>query len=195
MVVTLADLARATQLSVSTVSRAWSDPSKVNESTRRRVLESAAELGYSRDSSQKTGRAGPGGSVGLIVPDIANPFFPPIIKAIQERARYRGKTVLLADTDEQDGVILVSARTPESDIDELASICPVVFVNRAVTGSPSVIIEDNSAIEQAVEHLIALGHKSICYLNGPKRSWSNDRRRQSVADTCQRQSIESLSGL
>ncbi len=101
MVVTLADLARATQLSVSTVSRAWSDPSKVNESTRRRVLESAAELGYSRDSSQKTGRAGPGGSVGLIVPDIANPFFPPIIKAIQERARYRGKTVLLADTDEQ----------------------------------------------------------------------------------------------
>ncbi len=103
MVVTLADLARATQLSVSTVSRAWSDPSKVNESTRRRVLESAAELGYSRDSSQKTGRAGPGGSVGLIVPDIANPFFPPIIKAIQERARYRGKTVLLADTDEQYG--------------------------------------------------------------------------------------------
>ncbi len=207
MVVTLADLARATQLSVSTVSRAWSDPSKLNESTRKRILESAAELGYSRDSSQKAGRVGPGGSVGLIVPDIANPFFPPIIKAIQERARYRGKTVLLADTDEQageefrllrdlrervDGVILVSARTPESDIDELASICPVVFVNRAVTGSPSVVIEDNSAIEQAVEHLIALGHKSICYLNGPKRSWSNDRRRLSVADTCQRHSIEFL---
>ncbi len=94
-----------------------------------------------------------------------------------------------------DGVILVSARTPESDIDELASICPVVFVNRAVTGSPSVIIEDNSAIEQAVEHLIALGHKSICYLNGPKRSWSNDRRRQSVADTCQRQSIEPVTAV
>ena len=86
MAVTLADLAKVTQLSVSTVSRALSDPGKVNQETRKRVMKAVTELGYSPGGSQKSNYPGRTGSIGLIVPDIANPFFPPIIKAVQVRA-------------------------------------------------------------------------------------------------------------
>lgn len=203
MAITLADLARATNLSISTVSRALSDPGKVNEKTRRHVVEVAAEMGYvSNASSSYSGRSG---LIGLIVPDIANPFFPPIIKSVQVRARQKGKTVLIGDIDERpaeeirvaremrervDGLIIVSPRTEENDLGLFKDLGPLVAINRAVPGIASVIIEDDGAIEQAVEHLAALGHGAICYLNGPKRSWSNGQRRDAVRRACASRGVD-----
>lgn len=203
MTVTLADLAKATSLSVSTVSRALSVPDMVNEKTRQRVRDAAAELGYVAHTV--SGDLDRSGLIGLVVPDIANPFFPPIIKAVQVRARQKGLRVLIGDIDERpaeevrlaremqervDGLIVVSPRTPQDEIGEFTQLGPLVVINRAVPGVTSVIIEDDNAIEQAVEHLVALGHNTICYLNGPKRSWSNGRRRDAVEAACRTCGVE-----
>lgn len=210
--VTLADIAAVCGMSPSTVSRALSDPDKVNAHSRQRIQRAARELGYipphtatrarSRRSDLPRARTG---TLGLIVPDIANPFFPPIIKAVQARAHRRDLAVLLADTDESaadelpqahlmekqvDGLILVSPRTPQAKLIELHPPGPVVLINRRVDGFACVVIENSLGIDQAVEHLTALGHRRICYLNGPRRSWSNQWRQQAITTACKTYSAE-----
>ncbi|MFI5958931.1 LacI family DNA-binding transcriptional regulator [Cryptosporangium sp. NPDC051539] len=205
MAVTLADVAAAAGLSGSTVSRALSAPDKVNAATRERVERIAREMGYVPNHSARSLTSGRTDLIGLIVPDIANPFFPPIIKAVQARGSQQGKTVLIADVDERpadevprarlmrkqvDGLIIASPRTPDDALGELVSLGPVVFVNRAVPGAASVVIDEAGGMEQAVEHLAALGHRSIAYLDGPKRSWSNARRKAAVREACSRLGLE-----
>ncbi|GAA2846049.1 hypothetical protein GCM10020220_039340 [Nonomuraea rubra] len=99
MAVTIKQVASAAGVSVSTVSRAFTAPEQVQPQTLQRVREVAAELGYSPNPPARSLRGGRTGSIGLIIPDIANPFFPPIFKAMQARARRLGYTVLAADTD------------------------------------------------------------------------------------------------
>jgi DNA-binding LacI/PurR family transcriptional regulator len=162
-------------------------------------------MGYMTNPIARALAVGRTGLIGLIVPDIANPFFPPIIKAVQARAGRKNTAVLLADTDEHasdeleraavlskqvDGLILVSPRTAEERLAEFIELSPVVFVNRRVEGAPSVIIDNSDGITQAVQHLTALGHRQICYLNGPRRSWSNERRRIALQEACAQYGVE-----
>lgn len=201
MAVTLADVAAAAGLSGSTVSRALSDPEKVNPSTRERVRKLALEMGYVPNQVARSLTSGRTDLIGLLVPDIANPFFPPIIKAVQARASEKGKTVLIADIDERagdevpraqlmrkrvDGLIVASPRTPQERISALLDLFPIVFVNREIPGASSVIIDTGDGMEQAVEHLHALGHRHICYLNGPRRSWSNIQRQGAIRSLCKK---------
>lgn len=203
MAVSLADVARSAGLSVSTVSRSLSNPAKVNSATRDRVLRVARELGY---APVQGGRPRTG-VLGIIVPDIANPFFPPILKAVQLRAEVRGKVVIVSDTDEHaademlrarmlqtrvDGLIIVSPRSTEGRLDEITKLLPVVFVHRIVKGAVNVIMNDSAGVDAAVEHLSALGHRKIGYLNGPKRSWSNERRREAIQASCASRDVELL---
>ena len=207
MPVTLADIAEVTGLSTSTVSRALSVPEKVNAETRERVLRAAAELGYMPNHTARSLISGHSEMIGLILPDIANPFFPPIIKTVQNSARRRGLTVLIADADEQvsdeirmaremrarvDGLIVVSPRTPMEKLHHIAALKPVVFVNRTVPSAASVIVDSREGIEQAVDHLAALGHQVIAYLNGPRRSWSNARRLEAIREACADRGLELL---
>ncbi|MGC4152246.1 MAG: LacI family DNA-binding transcriptional regulator [Propionicimonas sp.] len=204
MKVTLSDVARHLRISPSTVSRAISAPDRVNATTRERVLAAVAELGYVHPGAPRpSGRASH--MIGLIVPDIVNPFFPPIIKAVQARAAARGWTVLIADIDEHpadelrrakqlldqvDGLIVVSARTPPDQFHKLVAMQPIVLVNREWDGVASVNIENGAGIEDAVEHLVALGHRHLCYLNGPRRSWSNQQRQRAVREACERAGVD-----
>lgn len=201
MAVTLADVAAAVGLSGSTVSRALSDPDKVNAGTREKVLRIATEMGYVPNHTARSLTIGRTDLIGLLVPDIANPFFPPIIKAVQARASAKGRTVVIADIDERpgdelerarqlrkrtDGLVIASPRTPDQRLTELSELDPVVFVNREVPDAASVIIDAGDGMEQAVEHLAALGHRVVGYLNGPRRSWSNRQRRRAIDETAER---------
>lgn len=202
MRVTLADVADKVGISASTVSRALSAPDRVNPETRRRVMAAARELGYLAPAVSAPRRTG---ILGLIVPDIANPFFPPIIKSVQARAAARNRTVIIADIDEHpadelrratqllsqvDGLIVVSARTPQDQFHKLVAMQPIVLVNRDWPGVASVNIENGAGIVDAVEHLVALGHRRLCYLNGPRRSWSNQQRQSAVRAACERVGVE-----
>lgn len=196
MAVTIRDVARASGVHVSTVSRAFSAPHLVNPDTRTRVLAVAEGLGYRPNRAARALTTGRTHNIGLIVADIANPFFPPLIKAAQAQARARDYHVFVADTDEDpqveeeliqtlskqvDGVLLCSPRLSNRAIERLREDVPFVVVNRRVRGMPTVLMDVGRGARRAVEHLAGLGHRRIALVAGPSGSWTGRRMRQAAA--------------
>jgi len=191
MAVTIKDVARAAGVSPSTVSRALSAPELVQPETRRRVQQAATELGYHPNRAARGLITGRTGNIGLVLPDLTNPFFPGVVKGVQSRARESDFSVFLADTDEDptveadlvralikqvDGIVLCSPRMGEDELRSLAGETPMVMLNRRVGRIPSVTIDNSDGIRQAVAHLVALGHRRVAYVAGPRTSWSNRER-------------------
>jgi LacI family transcriptional regulator len=199
--VTINDVAEKAGTSISTVSRAFHLPDMVRADTRARALQAAAALGYTPNRAARGLITGRTGNVGLIVPDVANPFFPALIKGAQARARARDHSLFLADTDEDphteeqviramskqvDGVIAVSSRMSDRALREVADITSLVLVNRKAGEIPAVVLDMAGGMRQAIEHLHALGHRSCVYLAGPRASWSNRQRRTALRATAKR---------
>ncbi|MBL1066587.1 LacI family DNA-binding transcriptional regulator [Streptomyces sp. 7-21] len=195
MAVTLRDVARASGVHVSTVSRALSTPHLVRAETRERVLAVAAELGYRPNHTARALTTGRTRNLGLIVADIANPFFPPLIKAAQSRARLHGYQVFLADTDENpraeeelirtlgqqvDGLVLVSPRLSNAVLSRTGGDLPVVLVNRRSRAHATVLMDVAHGATLAVEHLAALGHRRLAVATGPKGSWTGSQLRRAA---------------
>jgi LacI family transcriptional regulator len=189
--VTIKDVARAAGVSPSTVSRALSSPDLVQQETRQRVRQAASALGYHPNRAARGLITGRTGNLGLIVPDLTNPFFPEVVKGVQTRAGESDFSVFLADTDEDptteaelvralikqvDGIVFCSPRTSEEELRTLAGETPMVLLNRRVGRIPSVTIDNQDAIRHAVAHLRALGHQRVAFVAGPRNSWSNRER-------------------
>lgn len=190
MVATIKTVADATGLSISTVSRALGQKGRVSAATRELIMRAARDLGYVPNQAAKTLVTGHTNTIGLVVPDIANPFFTSLLKGVQGRARSRGYIVLLADADndaslERDvvreishltaGLIIhpVAAATTDADLASYASEGHAVVVNREAEGVASARADLALGLRQAVAHLVALGHRSIGYLSGSEFSWAN----------------------
>ncbi len=195
MAVTIRDVARASGVHVSTVSRAFSAPHLVNAETRTRVLAVAEGLGYRPNRAARALTTGRTHNIGLIVADISNPFFPPLIKAAQAQARARDYHVFVADTDEDpqveeeliqtlskqvDGVLLCSPRLSNRAIERLREDVPFVVVNRRIRGMPTVLMDVGHGARRAIEHLAGLGHRRIALVSGPSGSWTGRRMRQAA---------------
>ncbi|MGN9768634.1 LacI family DNA-binding transcriptional regulator [Micromonospora sp. SD12] len=188
MPATIRDVARASGVHISTVSRTFSAPHLVNPETRGRVLACAEELGYRPNRAARALITGRTHNIGLIIADIANPFFPPLIKAAESQARQRDYHVFVADTNEDpiaeeelvhalakqvDGVLLCSPRMSNSMIEQLSREVPLVVINRQVAGLPCVTMDVGQGARSAVEHLLGLGHRRIALLSGPRGSWTS----------------------
>jgi len=199
MGVSAREVARLAGVSASTVSRTLTRPESVAPATRDKVYAAARDLGYRTASLE----VAPGfvpvrtHTLGLVVPDLENPFFASVTKGVQKRAELSGCSVLIADSDEEagqeatlvrtmaphvDGLILCSPRTEDEEILELARTTRIVLVNRKVGEVPSVTVDNRDGVRQAVEHLRALGHRRIAYVGGPRESWSEGRRSAAVAE-------------
>ena len=191
MPVSARDVARVAGVSVSTVSRTLSRPDDVAPETRDRVLATARGMGYRPNAAARTLITGRTGNIGLVVPDVENPFFASVTKGVQQRARAAGYAILIADSDEDpsveqdlarslarqvDGLLLCSPRAPESVVAGLARECPLVLVNRRVGDIPAVTVDNRDGVRQALVHLRALGHRRIAYVGGPATSWSHRER-------------------
>jgi LacI family transcriptional regulator len=192
---TIRDVARASGVHISTVSRAFSAPHLVNPETRSRVLSCAEHLGYRPNRAARALITGRTHNIGLIVADIANPFFPPLIKAAESQARQRDYHIFVTDTNEDavveadlvralakqvDGVLLCSPRMSNSLIEQLSREVPLVVVNRQVSGLPAVVMDVGQGARRAVEHLIGLGHRDLALVAGPRGSWTNREIRRSA---------------
>ncbi|MBO3094555.1 LacI family DNA-binding transcriptional regulator [Cellulomonas dongxiuzhuiae] len=196
MAVTLRDVARAAGVSAATASRALSAPDLVAPERRELVRRVARELGYRPNRAARELITGRSGYLCLLVPDLENPFFAAVAKAVQSRARASGHAVVVADAEEDplleaelvaqlgaqaDGVLLCSPRMSD---DHLAAVAadgrPVLLVNREGAGVPSVVVDNRDGVRQAVRHLHALGHRRIAYAGGPAGSWSDARRRDGL---------------
>jgi LacI family transcriptional regulator len=185
---TIRDVANASGVHISTVSRTFSAPHLVNAETRSRVLATAESLGYRPNRAARALITGRTHNLGLIVADIANPFFPPMIKAAEGQARLRDHHIFVADTNEDalveedlvralakqvDGVLLCSPRMSNSLIEQLSREVPLVVVNRLVAGLPCVVMDVAQGARRAIEHLVGLGHRRIALLGGPRGSWTS----------------------
>lgn len=188
---TVRDVAALAGVSISTVSRALSAPGMVSDAARGRVEEAAKKLGYRPNPTARGLRVGRTTTLGLLLPDLENPFFASITKAVQSRARTSGYAVFVADSDEDpsqelelvamlaaqvDGIVLASPRS--SDVALLAAVDgrPAVLLSREVEGIASMTSDDADGIRQAVSHLRALGHRTVAFAGGPADSWSGQQR-------------------
>ncbi|GLW08509.1 LacI family transcriptional regulator [Microtetraspora sp. NBRC 13810] len=205
MAATIRDVARASGVHVSTVSRTFSAPHLVNTETRNRVLAAAEDLGYRPNRAARALTTGRTHNLGLIVADIANPFFPPLIKSAQAHARERDYHVFVADTDEDplveeeliqtltkqvDGVLLCSPRLSNRAIERLGADVPFVVVNRRVKGMSTVLMDVGHGARLAVAHLASLGHRRIGLVAGPSGSWTSGEMREAAAATAREAGLD-----
>jgi len=194
---TIRDVARLSGVSPMTVSRVINDSERVSPETRRRVEEAISELGYVPSrlarglSRQRTG------TLAVIVPDVANPFFTAIVRAAEEVARRADYHVILCDTRAdlgvERGVIeeLIAHRVegaviaPVSDrtathLRRLAEFgVPFVLIDRRIPGVDCDVVlgDSSSGARQLVEHLVSLGHRRIGFIvESDDVSTARDRR-------------------
>jgi LacI family transcriptional regulator, galactose operon repressor len=195
---TIKDVARLSGVSPMTVSRVINESERVRPQTRRRVEEAISELGYVPSrlarglSRQRTG------TIAVIVPDVANPFFTLIVRAAEDVARRAGYRVILCDTRadlsvERDvvgellahrveGIVVapVSDRS-QAHLRRLARFgVPFVLIDRTVAGveADAVVGDSAGGARQLVEHLISLGHRRIgLVVESDEVSTARDRRR------------------
>lgn len=186
MVVGVKDVAAAAGVSVGTVSNVLNRPELVSARTVERVHRVIQELGFVRNDAARQLRAGRSRSIGLLVPDVSNPFFADIARGAEDRAADAGMTVLLANSDEREerqdaylelfheqrvnGVLLSPASDDLSAVRRFASgAMPLILVDREVDQGvvPSVSVDDVEGGRLAAEHLLAAGRRRLAYLSGP----------------------------
>ncbi|MDA8438329.1 MAG: LacI family DNA-binding transcriptional regulator [Propionibacterium sp.] len=197
--VTIYDVAREAGVSVSTVSRAFSRPGRVSAETARLVHEVASRLGYRSQAIYRTPRATKTGMLGLLVSDVTNPFYFGIIRGAELAAHRAGVSITLVDSQESrslerrlvehtlptvDGLIVASSRVSDTDLRAVGKQVPIVILNRHVSGLPCVLPDTRSGMQQAVDHLVGLGHRRMAYLAGPPTSWADGQRWRTFRDAC-----------
>jgi LacI family transcriptional regulator len=186
---TLKDVAAAAGVHPGTASRALNPllQGRISAETTRRVRAAAGELGYVVDPIGRSLRARRSGIVGVLVPDLTNPFYPPLLRGIEDGLRAGGLEALIASTDNDihreaeliellkarrcDGYVLTTAVRRDPAVDALvAEGVPVVLVNRlSADHVPAVVSDDATGIAATVRHLRELGHTEIAHVTGPAR--------------------------
>lgn len=194
---TIRDVADRAGVSLGTVSNVLNRPDLVAEETRRRVLEAIDETGFIRNAFAHQLRAGRSLAVGLIVPDVSNPFWVEIARGVEEAANEAGLAVILCNTDQRvereerhlrileeqrvAGVLMSPLHETSRVVERLRDHnVAVVLLDRAGKKGEqcSVAVNDVKGGRLAGEHLLAGGHHELVMLNGPKSlQQCRDRRR------------------
>lgn len=202
---TMADVAKAAGVNKSTVSRAFTQPERLGPETVERITRIAQELGYVPNHTARALSTGRHGNLALLVSDVANPFFPPLIRAAQMEADTADFCVFLGNSDEDarqedklidrfmtqvEGLLLVASRLSAERIQAHAKRRPLALINRDVSGIPRVLIDSTTGVRDAVSHLAELGHKRIAYVSGPQSSWANQQRRNALRVAARKHEIE-----
>jgi LacI family transcriptional regulator len=185
---TLRDVAIAAGVHPATASRALNDDTRslVRPATVERVRQVATALGYSPNPIARSLKTNRSETVGVLVPDITNPVFPPIVRGVEDFLAEHGYTALTANTDNDperaasnfaamqarqvDGYIIATARRDDPLLHDAADRgVPMVLVNRQTEGLDvsAVTGDDSVGISRVVDHLVDLGHTRIGHVAGP----------------------------
>lgn len=209
--ITLRDVAERAGVHPGTASRALMPATRelVNAKTAERVMEAAAALGYRPNPIARGLKTNRSHAIGVVIPDLTNPLFPPMVRGIQDRLERDAYTPLIANTDNDpdreiadfeamrdrqvDGFISATARSAQGMLASLESLDrPVVLVNRRLEGSGlrTVAVNDYLGARLAVNHLIGLGHSRIAHLGGPQDLSTGHERRRGFVDAMRAAGIE-----
>jgi LacI family transcriptional regulator len=180
------EVARRAGVSTATVSRTINNPSMVDPKTAKRVWKAVEDLGYYPNSLARSLVSGRSRILGLIVSDITNPFFPELIKGFEDVAIHHSYEILVSSTNYDSGRMALCVRrmlerkvegvaimTSEMDnhlVEQLAHRnVPMVFLDVGPTGKgiSHVVVDYAMGVNEAVEHLLSLGHRRIGFISGP----------------------------
>jgi LacI family transcriptional regulator len=188
---TLRDVAAAARVHPATASRALNPETRilVSEDTARRVTAAAAKLGYRPNPVARSLRTRRSHTVGVLIPDLNNPLFPPIVRGLEDKLAAAGYVALIGNTDadasrerlifEQmrarhvDGFVLATATLHDRLLAEAAAAdLPVVLMNRLSQdySFSSVSVDNEQGARMAVSHLARLGHTRIAHIAGPQEA-------------------------
>jgi LacI family transcriptional regulator len=184
--VTIREVATLARVSLGTVSNVLNNPSVVAPVTRGRVLDAISSTGFVRSTAAHQLRVGKSRTIGVVLLDIANPFFAEMVRGIEHVLRERDYVVILCSSDESaqheqryfrvleehrvDGLLVSPV---ERDLEGVAALVahgiPTVLLDHDGTsrGLCSVSVDDVRGAELAADHLFALGHRAIAFVNGP----------------------------
>ncbi|WP_426452432.1 LacI family DNA-binding transcriptional regulator [Paenibacillus sp. S-38] len=208
--VTIYDIAKRANVSPMTVSRVINNSASIKESTRARVEEAIRELEYVPNKQARSLTSKETRLVALVIPDISNPFFTNIARGAEDKAQQLGYQFILGNTDENkdkeamymnmlmstgvDGVLIVPAGDDSAvNLKKLVKRkIPFVYADRTVDSVPADSITGDNLIttRQLVQHLIELGHRRICLINGPGDLSNARERAQAFRDTLVLSGIE-----
>jgi LacI family transcriptional regulator len=187
--VTLQEVARAAGVHPGTASRALNAATRslVRPATVERVTAAAEALGYKPNYLARSFKTRRTLSVGVIIPDINNPLFPPMVRGVEDRLAADGYVALLANTENDadreqrifdgmldrqvDGLVIATARREDPRLAELSAHGPpTVLINRVVEDHhfSSVSVDDAAGVAMVVDHLAELGHRRIAHVAGPQ---------------------------
>lgn len=179
---TIYDVAERAGMNASTVSRALNNPGRTSVGTEARIRAIADELGFRTNPSARALPTGRTGTYAIVLPDITNPVHFELIRGAEQVTRSNGYTLLLAESQSSaereheavsalqssvDGLVVVTSRLKDGELGELADVTPIVAANRVADALPSVGPDVRFGYTAAIEHLEALGHRSVAYLAGP----------------------------
>lgn len=204
MPATLRDVASAAGVHPSTASRAMNPETEhlVNPSTVKRVVRVAQALGYVANPLARGLKTNRSLTLGFVVPDITNPLFPLMIRGFEDVVAEHGYSTITANTDNDpvrqqqvlaamharrvDGLALATA-VLEHDDEIRESSLPIVLVNRAdpELSMSSIVGDDQSGLQQAVQHLAALGHRRVAHIAGPHSTSTGLLRRRAFQHAVQ----------
>lgn len=184
---TMREVAREAGVSVATVSRVINNKGAVSQETEKQVLNTIKRLNYKPNAVARSLSIRKSNNIALIVPSINNPFFPKLVKAVEDIAQSKGYKVFLCNTDNSrdrlveyldslrhhfvDGIIINSENLNESDLVELKKHnIPVVAIDRTLSSNllPSISVNNRYGGQLATEHLIQVGCQRIGHLRGPE---------------------------
>ena len=204
----ISDVALKANVSIATVSRVVNESShKVNPATRQKVLAAIRELDYRPNALAKGLLMKKTMTIGIIIPDISNPYYAEIVRGIQDTADGAGYAVMLHNTARKqerivryiyvlreksvDGVIFsggtITGTATLSVLKELTE--RVVVVGRHGVDFPAVMVDNTGGASQAVQHLLDLGHRSIGCIAGPEGSTTAEDRLTGYRDALARNGI------
>lgn len=206
MATTIRQVAAAAGVSVATASRALSGSAAVIPATRERVLRVASDLDYTPSRLGRSLATGSTGNIGVILPDVTNPFYTSFLAELETAAGARDIGVLVGDshetpdlerrliqrmTSQVDALVLASSRLDDEEVAAASARLPVVLANRmlgAATAIPDrlsqITIDVAPGFREVVEHLHDLGHRAITYIDGPPQSWSGGQKRTVLRREC-----------
>jgi LacI family transcriptional regulator len=188
---TIKDVAAAAKVSVATVSRVLNSNGYVNEDTKKRVLDAIAELNYVPNEVARSLFKKQSKTIALIVPDIKNPFFPEVARAIEDVMSSQEYTLILCNSDEKfekeimyldamkhkyvDGIIIVTSTLTPKHIEKRD--IPIVALDRPISEDiPSVSVNNFVGARKAVQYLKEIGCRKIAHIRGPHTIINADER-------------------
>lgn len=189
------EVALEASVSTATVSHVINNTRYVSDAVRARVEAAIAKCRYYPNAHARSLASGKSDIIGLVISDIANPFFPELVKSIEAAAFERGYDVILSNTNYNTertshyvrrlierkvaGVAIMTSEMDKRLIDELARReVPAVFLDVGHPGAhmSNIVVDYNGGIEQAIRHLVELGHRRIAFISGSPELRSSRRR-------------------